>query len=277
MGVKARAVSLRSLSLAALVAVLMAGGPVQATERGDEFSVNPALDGGLTAGAIGLWLTSELLKPHLAPDGCRFCSPNAVDDRVARAVAWDDLRLAARMSDVGLFAVVPAVALGSLSLAAHQSGRLGTLPIDLLLVAEATAAAQLLNQTTKFAVGRERPFVHWLAADQKGQTAHPADNDLSFFSGHTTLAFALVTSSYTVAKVRAYPWAPLILAAGLPLAGSVGWLRMAAGRHYLTDVLTGALVGTAVGVALPLLHRRTAQTEAVLSPGPQGLTLSGRF
>ena len=38
-----------------------------------------------------------------------------------------------------------------------------------------------------------------------------------------------------------------------------GYLRIAADKHYLSDVLTGALVGSAFGVAMPyFLHRRGA-------------------
>lgn len=51
----------------------------------------------------------------------------------------------------------------------------------------------------------------------------------SFFSGHTALAFS------TIGGPR--------LAVSLPLAISTGGLRVAAGKHYLSDVLVGAGVG----------------------------------
>lgn len=53
--------------------------------------------------------------------------------------------------------------------------------------------------------------------------------DYSFFSGHTALAFS------TIGGPR--------LSVALPLAVSTGGLRIAAGKHYLTDVLAGAGVG----------------------------------
>src|SRR4029077_11064630 len=40
---------------------------------------------------------------------------------------------------------------------------------------------------------------------------------------------------------------------GVGLAGSTGYLRVAADRHFLTDVLVGAAVGTAVGTLMPRL------------------------
>ena len=45
-------------------------------------------------------------------------------------------------------------------------------------------------------------------------------------------------------------------AAGLTLATLTGYLREAADKHYLSDVLTGAAVGAAVGWAIPYLHYR---------------------
>jgi membrane-associated phospholipid phosphatase len=33
-------------------------------------------------------------------------------------------------------------------------------------------------------------------------------------------------------------------------------LRVEAGKHFYTDVLVGAVVGSAIGVAVPMLHRK---------------------
>ena len=40
----------------------------------------------------------------------------------------------------------------------------------------------------------------------------------------------------------------------LPLATSVALLKIKAGYHYPTDVAAGALVGSALGVLVPVLH-----------------------
>jgi membrane-associated phospholipid phosphatase len=120
----------------------------------------------------------------------------------------------------------------------------------------------------KFAAGRERPFVHALPADEKPLTAHPADNNVSFYSSHTSFSFAVATASGTVASMRKYRSAPLVWAAGLVSAAAVGYLRIAADRHYFTDVLTGAAAGSAVGFAVPyLFHRSRGLLAVVPAPG----------
>lgn len=59
----------------------------------------------------------------------------------------------------------------------------------------------------------------------------------SFYSAHTALAFQ------TLGGPR--------LAFELPLAVSTGGLRVAAGKHWLTDVLTGAAIGAATSRIRP--------------------------
>ena len=76
-------------------------------------------------------------------------------------------------------------------------------PVDILIVAESTVLAVDLNQLVKFSAGRERPFVAALPEADKGLTAAPADNNLSFYSGHTAMAFSLSTVRRAV---RAMVW-----------------------------------------------------------------------
>ncbi len=70
-------------------------------------------------------------------------------------------------------------------------------------------------------VGRERPCAPECGLD---------DPNASFYSMHTALAFS------TLGGPR--------LAVSLPFAITSGGLRIAAGKHYFTDVLVGALAGT---------------------------------
>ncbi|HSP77464.1 MAG TPA: phosphatase PAP2 family protein, partial [Myxococcaceae bacterium] len=119
--------------------------------------------------------------------------------------------------------------------------------------------------------------------EQKGLTERPSDNNVSFYSGHTSLAFSLVTAAGTVSELRGYRNRWLIWAVGLPAAAATGMLRMAADKHYLTDVLVGAAAGSLFGVGVPLLlHGReeTQQLQAAelrVTGGIGGFVVSGRF
>lgn len=125
--------------------------------------------------------------------------------------------------------------------------------MDLLLVLEAAGIAVDLNQVAKFAVGRQRPFVRYGDPDR----ARDPDDNLSFYSSHTGLAFSLAASAGTVSSLRGYRCAPWVWAVGMSLAALTAYLRVASDEHYLTDVVAGAAVGTAVGIAVPrLLHGR---------------------
>lgn len=61
----------------------------------------------------------------------------------------------------------------------------------------------------------------------------------SFPSGHTTQVFAAATFLNEEYKDR-YPWMPY---ASYTVASSVGLLRVANNRHYVSDVLVGAGIG----------------------------------
>jgi membrane-associated phospholipid phosphatase len=71
------------------------------------------------------------------------------------------------------------------------------------------------------------------------------------------------------------------------MATSVGYLRIAADKHYFSDVMTAAVIGSIVGVGIPLLFhapssREPASASATVqalptSPLQPAFTISGRF
>lgn len=250
---------------AAVLAVGLAG-PARAEEvaGSGELRYDWKVDGAVTAGALAFWGGSELLKSHLVGATCRWCGADSVDASVRDALRWDDTGAANLASNIGAYAIVPLVGLGATALAAGHDDRLGELGGDALVVAEAVALSGDLSQIFKFATGRERPFVHALPAAEKPLTASPADNNVSFYSSHTSFGFALATASGTVASIRHYRLAPLVWAAGYAAAAVVGYLRIAADRHYFTDVLTGAAVGSAVGFTVPYVFHRSHGTVALV-------------
>ncbi len=100
---------------------------------------------------------------------------------------------------------------------------------------------------------RPRPYSRYCVPDcADDMDVHKSH--VSFFSGHTALAFSFAVSAGTIASMRSYPNAGWVLGSGLALATTTGYLRIAADHHYFTDVLVGAVVGSAIGWAVPKLH-----------------------
>ena len=264
----------------ALLLVLAPLSPAVAQDGSDqprlnELRFNWTRDGALTGAAGVLWISSEaFLKDDLAPAKCRWCdrAPDGTDtlnrlDRWGRGLAGKTEQSRGRAntwSNILGFGVVPASVLGLQYAVGQGSGAPDRFfAQDATIIVQSAVLASVANQTVKFIVGRERPFVHQLSEDQKSLVEHANDNNLSFYSGHTNLMFALVVSAGTVASLRGYEHKGWIWGVGLPLATSVGLLRMGADKHYLSDVATGALLGTAFGLAVPLLlHGRTGETQA---------------
>ena len=248
----------------------------------DTLEVNIPRTALIASGGVTAWVLSEILKPQLAPAACRWCATNGLDDGVRDALVWDDRESAATASDVLAYAAAPALAFGIEAAVAREAGHLEHVPEDALVIAEATALAMDLNQLVKLSVGRERPFVRALPDDAKDDTETPSDNNLSFYSGHTAFTMALAVSAGTVATMRGYEYAPAIFAVGIPLSLGAGYLRIAADKHYATDVTVGAVVGAAVGAAVPLLlHKKHGADGVGMSGGVFGgggvVALNGRF
>jgi membrane-associated phospholipid phosphatase len=226
--------------------------PASAHAQPRQLRWDAPVDFSVTLGGAALWLTSVALHPVLAPRACRWCDADAVDLAARDSLAWRRPALADEASDLTAGALAPTAAIGLDALASAHDRAPGGAGTDALLIFEATVLALDLDEITKLLVARERPYLREPYPDGVERPRSP-DDFLSFFSGHTTEAFALASASGTVASMRGYRWAPAVWAAGETLAAATGYLRIAADRHWLTDVLVGLAVGVGVGVAVPLL------------------------
>lgn len=94
-----------------------------------------------------------------------------------------------------------------------------------------------LNFAVKLVVRRQRPVLEGLPP------LGGAPSSLSFPSAHATASFAAAT-----AMTRVDPAAAILFA----LAALIAVGRPYLGMHYPSDVLGGALLGTALGLAVPL-------------------------
>jgi membrane-associated phospholipid phosphatase len=249
-----------AFALALAVAVL----PVRAA-RPDELSVDPVATAAVAGGALAVWGVSALLKDELTPPTCRWCAPPSLDAGARARLRWTDPGAAGTLSDA-LVLALPA----SLLVWDHLRGggdfqRTGE---DALVVVEAVAFSSVATQVLKYATARRRPYA--LTSGRSGP-----DDDNSFPSGHASLAFASAAAFGTVAKLRGDAAWPFVYAAGFAGAAVVAYLRVAADKHWLTDVAAGAALGAAIGVATPLLlHRREDPARSpgvVVTPLPLGV------
>lgn len=108
---------------------------------------------------------------------------------------------------------------------------------------ESAAWAAALTELGKAAFDRRRPVLY---TDQAADAAGAVDSHRSLPSAHTAIAFALATS-YALDKGEHAGWAT---AGVFAVAASVGAMRVAARRHFPSDVVAGALVGTGTAVVL---------------------------
>ncbi|MCB9789225.1 MAG: phosphatase PAP2 family protein [Deltaproteobacteria bacterium] len=128
---------------------------------------------------------------------------------------------------------------------------------------------------TNMLVSRERPY-----GRDCGGELDPESGDCvgsgryrSFFSGHTALTFsaaAVTCAHHRYLRLHGSRGADAVpCVAGFVLAGTTGALRIAADRHYISDVLIGATVGTLVGYGIPyLFHYRHGAAVAPIDEGP---------
>lgn len=119
----------------------------------------------------------------------------------------------------------------------------------------ALATTLFLGEITKDVSRRARPYERACLMDPAPAACRAPDTFASFYSLHAAVAF---TSAGTSCALGARQPADAAVAAvacatSVVIAAVTGTLRMAADRHYLSDVLVGAVLGLAVGLALPFV------------------------
>ena len=150
---------------------------------------------------------------------------------------------------------------------------------DLAVVGEAFGFALATVNVIKVGVGRRRPFA-WAGAQVGIEVPYREDKDqnASFPSGHSSSAFSVAVAGATLASMRRYPYWRLAWLGLIP-AAAVPFLRVAADKHYMSDVLVGSAIGAAFGVALPLLvhNPRLRKRHLSLSPMHRGVQFAMRW
>ncbi len=225
-----------------------------------------AVDVSVTAGlAASLVTWGVLIKPSLGAPTCTICDPangkvNGVDDFFRSS-----LRLSGSSpgtaSDILAYGVAPIAGIAFAVLAPMADRRGDEAALDVLLVLEASLTFAVVQQGLSATLPRERPEVHASVGDSRVRALQKRSSFESFPAGHSGEAFAIAAAGGTVATMRGYRLAPLVWISGGVLALAISYLRMAANRHYFTDVMTGAVLGSGIGIAVPLLFHRPVNGE----------------
>lgn len=269
-----------------ICSIVLAAVLTQASAAPQKLRWEPRADIPITGVLVTGWLLSEFaFKKELAPNPCRWCGTNGFDTAVRVAFnpslspSAEGIVPAHIASNLVGFVALPLAMVGMDALFAWRDGVfMEAFWVDVLLVLEATFSALGLNQLVKFAVGRGRPYTVGATPELLAQGHDPADNNLSFFSGHATFTFALASSAATIAGLRGYRNAWVFWAVGLPMAAATAILRLAADKHWTSDILLGSAIGTATGILMPtLLHGRIGPFTARVTPLANGLAVSGQF
>lgn len=144
---------------------------------------------------------------------------------------------------------------------------------------------------------RWRPFRETCTGpvEQQSRDCRDTKQYRSFFSGHTSGAFAvagLMCMHHAYLPLYGGGTREKLTCAGAyAAAATVGMLRVVADQHFMSDVLTGAAIGTITGLSLPwLLHYRggapalgssgqpgKSAVSFRIAPTPLGVWATGEF
>lgn len=182
------------------------------------------------------------LESTLAPSRPRWSTPPEGDRVIHDALKWKHPKAADMASTVLLGAIAASPLLTPLF---SEHSYIDTLMLSM----QAMAITALVTSAAKLIVARERPRSYYRSRRPSGTS-----DNLSFFSGHTALAFSAASSvAYLIG--REHPdVAPIVWPVAMSAALTVGYLRLASEDHYFSDVVIGAIVGTTAGILVPLLQ-----------------------
>jgi len=133
-------------------------------------------------------------------------------------------------------------------------------------IAATAIASGIVTNSFKYVIGRGRP------TDGHGGAYNfrPFSGQDSFSSGHTTEAFALAS---VISEHYDSLW---VQVPAYGLASAVGYARLNNNRHWPSDVLAGATIGTFVGKTVVHFNRKHRQVsiQPLVGPDIRGVEMS---
>lgn len=224
----------------------------------DTLALRGAVDGPVLATtgaytALTLWVIDDRAPVLLAPvPPGGIDAPFAGRPEVEGAVPLASDLLAFGGVGVG---VVGASLYGALHRGPGADGRGRDALAHGVVFAESVTVSFTITDLMKTASRRPRPY-----AQADGFVAEAGDDQWSFPSGHTSTAGAVGFSlAHQIASTSDLSTGTRVglYGAATALTATTGALRVAASKHYPTDVLMGGLLGASVGIVVPELHRRS--------------------
>jgi membrane-associated phospholipid phosphatase len=243
----------------------------------------------LTGVAAGIALTTNIVKPLKTG----WSGPILFDEDLrALRLPTLDARLEVRSgTDVGLALMTTYPILVDALIVAYWYRGSDDVALQMALIdAEAFAIVGAIEGTTNFLSGRARPYAAECAAGVPSNTTDCSTDTLnrSFFSGHSAVSFtaaSLICAHHDALHLFESAADQITCVTGFAAAVTIGALRIVGDAHYFSDVFVGAVVGTAVGLGIPLLHHyKRAETKGTdsafslkLVPGLGSAQLAGTF
>ncbi len=235
-------------------------------QSGSPYTTSLKVDGPITvagAGLTGLGLYLMQQKTAFTPEEAKNISNDDVNS-FDRFAAGNYSPSAKKTSDFILYGslAAPALLLFDNKIAGN-GGQLAALYLETMSI---TGALFTLSSA---AFPRTRPLVYnkvpGLVEDRDKERANSQN---SFYAGHTA---AVSSITFFTAKVfQDYnpdsPARPYVWAGAAILPAAVGYLRLEAGKHFLSDNLVGYGVGAAVGILVPQLHKKGNKSGISLFP-----------
>lgn len=218
-------------------------------------------DAGWVAGGLLLQIPSQILFRNMSSADTSDLDRSKLNS-MDRWVAGTYSPAMALTSDIVVlpFCALP-VALTALDAWRAKQGWAPVLT-DGLIFAEAIAFSSSFSLIVRSLQIHPRPLVY--GKDVPTHERLKGEASGSFYSGHTNAAFlAAVYLSYTYPlrhpEFRGQAW---LWSGSLATAATVAGLRVAAGKHFPSDVLVGAAAGAFFGWLFPFLHLRSDRTGA---------------
>jgi|SRR5690606_18129053 len=140
-----------------------------------------------------------------------------------------------------------------------------------LMLAEAIALNVVVTTGLKVITGRSRPFMNNGNTDIDFLKMEFDDSENSLPSGHTSTAFAVaIVLSNRIDN-------PFATAAIYSLAGLTAFQRIYADKHWLSDTIFGAALGTAIGLKVISLNSREEFNSSAVQINFTPVVSSGNY